>query len=88
MFLAASTWRTREPSFRCRIPVALVWTKSPSWSTAVSVIPTAGAPEHVFTFEEYIRIVETSPTRLDFWEGVILDMAGGSPPPLDHLQQH
>lgn len=35
--------------------------------------------EHVFTFEEYVRIAEHSPIRLEFWDGVILDMAGGSP---------
>ncbi|MBI4263724.1 MAG: Uma2 family endonuclease [Acidobacteria bacterium] len=39
----------------------------------------AVAREHVFTFEEYLRIAEHGPTRLEFWEGVILDMAGGSP---------
>lgn len=35
--------------------------------------------EHVFTFEEYVRIAEHSPIRLEFWDGVILDMAVGSP---------
>lgn len=39
----------------------------------------AAAREHVFSFEEYVRLAEHSPTRLEFWDGVILDMAGGSP---------
>ena len=33
----------------------------------------------MFTFEEYLRTAEHSPVRLEFWGGVILDMAGGSP---------
>jgi Uma2 family endonuclease len=39
----------------------------------------ATAREHLFTFEEYVRIAEHSPTRLEFWDGVVLDMAGGTP---------
>jgi Uma2 family endonuclease len=43
------------------------------------MIASAAAREHLFTFEEYVRIAEHSPTRLEFWDGVILDMAGGTP---------
>jgi len=34
---------------------------------------------HLFTFEEYAEIAERSPARVEFWEGTILDMSGGSP---------
>src|SRR6478736_629010 len=34
---------------------------------------------HVFSFEEYIDVAERSPARIECWEGVILDMSGGSP---------
>lgn len=34
---------------------------------------------HTFSFEEYSEIAARSPNRLEFWEGVILDMSGGSP---------
>ncbi len=43
------------------------------------MVPSAADRQHVFTFEEYVRIAEHSPTRLEFWDGVILDMGGGSP---------
>lgn len=41
----------------------------------------AFSPErgHVFTFEEYVEIADRSPNRVELWEGVILDMSGGSP---------
>ena len=41
----------------------------------------ATAPErrHTFTYDEYIRIAEHGDIRLEFWHGVIFDMAGGSP---------
>jgi Uma2 family endonuclease len=35
--------------------------------------------QHVFSYEEYARIAATSEMRLEFWQGVILDMSGGSP---------
>lgn len=34
---------------------------------------------HVFSFEEYVEISDRSPHRVELWEGVILDMSGGSP---------
>lgn len=34
---------------------------------------------HVFSFEEYAGVAERSPTRIEHWEGAILDMSGGSP---------
>jgi Uma2 family endonuclease len=34
---------------------------------------------HTFSFEDYAEIAERSPTRVEFWEGTILDMSGGSP---------
>jgi Uma2 family endonuclease len=39
------------------------------------------APErrHRFSFEEYAEVAALSPTRVEFWEGTILDMSGGSP---------
>lgn len=40
---------------------------------------TARERRHVFTFAEYVLIAERSPTRLEFWDGVIFDIAGGSP---------
>lgn len=41
----------------------------------------ASAPErwHRFSFEEYAEVAALSPSRVEFWEGVILDMSGGSP---------
>lgn len=43
------------------------------------MISSAATREHLFTFEEYVRIAEHSLTRLEFWDGVVLDMAGGTP---------
>lgn len=39
------------------------------------------APErrHSFSFEDYVEIAERADQRLEFWEGAILDMTGGSP---------
>src|SRR6478609_5177890 len=34
---------------------------------------------HVFSFEEYIDVAERSPARIEYWEGAVLDMSGGSP---------
>jgi len=34
---------------------------------------------HAFSFEEYTDVAERSPARVEHWEGVILDMSGGSP---------
>lgn len=34
---------------------------------------------HVFSFEEYADVAERSPARVEYWEGAILDMSGGSP---------
>jgi Uma2 family endonuclease len=34
---------------------------------------------HSFTFEEYLAIAERSAARVEYWEGVILDMSGGTP---------
>ena len=34
---------------------------------------------HVFSFEEYTDVAERSPTRVEHWEGAMLDMSGGSP---------
>jgi Uma2 family endonuclease len=41
----------------------------------------ASAPErwHRFSFEEYAEVAALSPSRIEFWEGVVLDMSGGSP---------
>lgn len=41
----------------------------------------AYAPErrHLFSFEEYAEVAALSEQRLEFWEGAILDMGGGSP---------
>ena len=35
--------------------------------------------QHVFSFEEYAAIAGKSPARIEFWDGAILDMSGGSP---------
>ena len=39
------------------------------------------APErrHSFSFEDYVEIAERAEQRLEYWEGAILDMTGGSP---------
>lgn len=39
------------------------------------------APErqHSFSFQEYTEIAALSEQRVEFWEGAILDMTGGSP---------
>lgn len=39
------------------------------------------APErqHRFSFEEYAEVAALSPSRVEFWEGAIFDMSGGSP---------
>ncbi len=34
---------------------------------------------HTFSFEDYVQIAERSDVRVEFWEGTILDMSGGSP---------
>ena len=34
---------------------------------------------HVFSFEAYVDVAERSPSRIEHWEGSILDMSGGSP---------
>lgn len=34
---------------------------------------------HVFSFEEFVDVAQRSPTRVEYWEGAILDMSGGSP---------
>jgi Uma2 family endonuclease len=34
---------------------------------------------HVFSFEDYVDIAERSELRVEYWEGVIFDMSGGSP---------
>jgi Uma2 family endonuclease len=34
---------------------------------------------HVFSFEEFADVAERSPTRVEYWEGAILDMSGGTP---------
>ena len=34
---------------------------------------------HVFSFEEYAELAERSANRVEFFEGAILDMSGGSP---------
>jgi Uma2 family endonuclease len=34
---------------------------------------------HVFSFEEYSAIADKSSVRIEFWDGAILDMSGGSP---------
>ena len=34
---------------------------------------------HRFTFDEYLRLAEASDARLEYWAGLILDMAGGAP---------
>jgi Uma2 family endonuclease len=35
--------------------------------------------QHVFSFEEYSAIADKSAVRVEFWDGAILDMSGGSP---------
>jgi Uma2 family endonuclease len=35
--------------------------------------------QHVFSFEEYAAIAAKSTARIEFWDGAILDMSGGSP---------
>lgn len=35
--------------------------------------------QHVFSFEEYAAIADKSSVRIEFWDGAILDMSGGSP---------
>lgn len=41
---------------------------------------TSAAPrQHVFSFEEYAAIADKSAGRIEFWDGTILDMSGGSP---------
>jgi len=35
--------------------------------------------QHVFSFEEYLEVAERSQIRVEYWEGAILDMSGGSP---------
>lgn len=35
--------------------------------------------QHRFSFEEYLAIADQSENRVEFWEGAILDMSGGSP---------
>jgi Uma2 family endonuclease len=34
---------------------------------------------HSFSFEEYTEIAARSPNRVEYWDGAILDMTGGSP---------
>jgi len=34
---------------------------------------------HSFSFEEYTEIAERSSERIEYWEGAILDISGGSP---------
>lgn len=35
--------------------------------------------EHAFSFEEYVEAADRSPVRVELWDGVVLDMSGGSP---------
>jgi Uma2 family endonuclease len=42
------------------------------------VVPIAER-RHVFSIEEYCDVAERSPARIEYWEGAILDMSGGSP---------
>jgi Uma2 family endonuclease len=39
----------------------------------------AAERSHVFTFEEYVEIAARASNRIEYWEGAILDMSGGSP---------
>jgi Uma2 family endonuclease len=34
---------------------------------------------HAFSFAEYVEVAARSADRVEFWEGTILDMSGGSP---------
>jgi Uma2 family endonuclease len=45
----------------------------------MTMVASAYERQHVFTFEDYVEIAEKSPLRIEFWQGVILDMSGGSP---------
>jgi Uma2 family endonuclease len=42
-------------------------------------MPSLAERQHYFTFEDYVEIAERSPSRVELWEGLILDMSGGSP---------
>jgi Uma2 family endonuclease len=41
--------------------------------------PPAAERLHAFSFEEYAEIAARSADRLEYWEGAVLDMSGGSP---------
>src|ERR1043165_7128463 len=43
------------------------------------MVPSASERWHLFSFEEYAEVAELSPNRVEFWEGAVLDMSGGSP---------
>lgn len=43
------------------------------------MVPYAPERRHSFSFEEYVEVAALSEQRLEFWEGAILDMTGGSP---------
>ena len=58
----------------------------PAWTDFISrgslrivMVAPSTARRHRFSFEEYAEIALRSPTRLEYWEGAILDMSGGSP---------
>jgi len=43
------------------------------------MVPSVAERLHVFSFEEYTEIAARSSNRVEYWEGAILDMSGGSP---------
>ena len=43
------------------------------------MVRSAADRRHIFSFEDYVEIADRSPNRVEFWEGAILDMSGGSP---------
>lgn len=41
--------------------------------------PAAAERQHLFSFDDYVELAARAEQRLEFWDGVILDMSGGSP---------
>jgi len=57
------------------------WLLAPGVSASIHPVMVTYAPErrHSFSFEEYVEVAELSEQRVEFWDGAILDMTGGSP---------
>jgi Uma2 family endonuclease len=43
------------------------------------MVASSSARWHKFSLEEYVELALRSPQRIEYWEGAILDMSGGSP---------